>query len=651
MAFKSAPPTPSPRESARAAFEASATGDAFAAEVLASARAATGAEGLSARLAACQLLLGDCFDALRGGHVAGEPSNSLRETYAELVLTTQQVANAAGAAQQIALARFAAVVADEDPETGEVRETEHSLGHVEEFAADELAPIMHWTARTAGNRVQDAAAVVTKTPRLLAAAGEGAIDIWRVTAIADELCNASPDTCRRVEDALMERGVCQWTPRRAQRAARSLVERFEADAAKKAQERTIRERLGLWFEPGRERGLSDLHATMRAEDAARLETALESHARELHRANTTGKTLSECRVDALIDLATGNSRINAHFIVHVPVEGLADDGDQTDSEQTDAANAESCRHAQPTGGGGRRAESACPTGVVPEPTPDEPEDWPFDPEDSDSPFDRNDAAAEADWAAAFDRWWERANTEGTPEHEALQRQSAYAESHEGDGHDDGAPPPGMSWDDWLAHLDRESQQWFEAVPDLWPEPPPDDDETSGQRHTCGTTEADIDGVIPGVGVIPAHIVRQLMRNVDTRIGRALVDARTGVVLSTTTTVYRPSGTMAEFVRTRDGHCRFPGCLAPARSCDLDHVIPWQRGGPTTPTNLQSLCRHHHRLKTDTSWRVTMTDTGVCTWTSPLGRTYVTTPDGPFDLTSAALGRRTENASQPARITA
>ncbi|MCW2623077.1 MAG: hypothetical protein JWL64_2679, partial [Frankiales bacterium] len=63
-------------------------------------------------------------------------------------------------------------------------------------------------------------------------------------------------------------------------------------------------------------------------------------------------------------------------------------------------------------------------------------------------------------------------------------------------------------------------------------------------------------------------------------------------------------------------CTFPGCPVSAARCDLDHVTAWAKGGPTTVSNLQSLCRHHHRLKHD-GWQVTHTDHGTTTtWTSP-----------------------------------
>ena len=66
----------------------------------------------------------------------------------------------------------------------------------------------------------------------------------------------------------------------------------------------------------------------------------------------------------------------------------------------------------------------------------------------------------------------------------------------------------------------------------------------------------------------------------------------------TTTSYTPTEAMRTFCAARDGTCIFPGCTVPAERCQLDHRIPFDRGGPTTPGNLYSLCAHHHNVKTD-----------------------------------------------------
>ncbi|WP_210443200.1 HNH endonuclease signature motif containing protein [Nocardioides sp. SYSU D00065] len=86
----------------------------------------------------------------------------------------------------------------------------------------------------------------------------------------------------------------------------------------------------------------------------------------------------------------------------------------------------------------------------------------------------------------------------------------------------------------------------------------------------------------------------------------------------------------EQVIVRDGTCVFPWCSRPARGCDIDHVIPYDpdaaaegrpQPGPTTTSNLAALCRRHHRLKTHSAWRYTVTGPGEYEWTSPHGHRF------------------------------
>ena len=49
--------------------------------------------------------------------------------------------------------------------------------------------------------------------------------------------------------------------------------------------------------------------------------------------------------------------------------------------------------------------------------------------------------------------------------------------------------------------------------------------------------------------------------------------------------YTPSPRLREQVIATHPACVFPGCMRPSRGCDLDHVIPWDQGGPTCSCNL------------------------------------------------------------------
>ena len=94
-------------------------------------------------------------------------------------------------------------------------------------------------------------------------------------------------------------------------------------------------------------------------------------------------------------------------------------------------------------------------------------------------------------------------------------------------------------------------------------------------------------------------------------------------------VHDPPEWMRDLVILRDTHCVFPGCRRDARSCDVDHIVPYDDTGPpgqTHPGNLACLCRRHHRVKTLGLWRYTRTPDGYL-WHGPYGATYLVTPQG------------------------
>ena len=85
----------------------------------------------------------------------------------------------------------------------------------------------------------------------------------------------------------------------------------------------------------------------------------------------------------------------------------------------------------------------------------------------------------------------------------------------------------------------------------------------------------------------------------------------------------PPPWMRELVILRDGHCVFPGCTRHPRTCDLDHITPYDPNGPpgqTSPDNLACLCRRHHRAKTLGLWRYARTPEGGYVWRGPHGLT-------------------------------
>jgi hypothetical protein len=88
--------------------------------------------------------------------------------------------------------------------------------------------------------------------------------------------------------------------------------------------------------------------------------------------------------------------------------------------------------------------------------------------------------------------------------------------------------------------------------------------------------------------------------------------------------YRPSARLAHLIKIRQPRCGFPGCGRPASDADLDHTIPYHRGGRTCECGLAPLSRHHHHTKQAPGWRLDQPEPGVMIWTTPSGRRYRTT---------------------------
>jgi hypothetical protein len=90
-----------------------------------------------------------------------------------------------------------------------------------------------------------------------------------------------------------------------------------------------------------------------------------------------------------------------------------------------------------------------------------------------------------------------------------------------------------------------------------------------------------------------------------------------------TAAYRPPPSLVHLIRVRQRTCSFPGCRRPARRCDLDHVIPYDRGGRTCECNLHPLCRRHHQAKQAPGWQLTQPQPEEMVWRLPSGRVYAT----------------------------
>jgi hypothetical protein len=89
--------------------------------------------------------------------------------------------------------------------------------------------------------------------------------------------------------------------------------------------------------------------------------------------------------------------------------------------------------------------------------------------------------------------------------------------------------------------------------------------------------------------------------------------------------YRPGPQLAHLVKIRNQTCTYPTCRRPATTCDLDHTVPYNRGGLTCECNLAPACRRHHKVKQGPGWQLTQPQPGILTWTTPSGRSYTVGP--------------------------
>ena len=78
------------------------------------------------------------------------------------------------------------------------------------------------------------------------------------------------------------------------------------------------------------------------------------------------------------------------------------------------------------------------------------------------------------------------------------------------------------------------------------------------------------------------------------IERAVFGPSARVEISRTSRLF--TGATRRAVELRDRQCMHPDCDDPEADCDIDHIVPFTQGGPTTQENGQVLCGFHNRLR-------------------------------------------------------
>lgn len=134
--------------------------------------------------------------------------------------------------------------------------------------------------------------------------------------------------------------------------------------------------------------------------------------------------------------------------------------------------------------------------------------------------------------------------------------------------------------------------------------------------------SDLPGEIPGIGPVPASVIRKLAE--DARVRLQLIDPATGRLILRTKG-YRPTAEQhaqsdATYVKAACPHSNVP-----ADRCDTDHNVPAPRG-ETSSNNLSPFDRRWHIAKTKIrGLDVRQLPDGTIEWTTPLGQSLRVRP--------------------------
>jgi hypothetical protein len=152
------------------------------------------------------------------------------------------------------------------------------------------------------------------------------------------------------------------------------------------------------------------------------------------------------------------------------------------------------------------------------------------------------------------------------------------------------------------------------------------------RFTLTIPEDIIDGQPPpSAGSDQAPTLLQALKHAAKALASARANAQAdadagGCAHLMASEAYQVPARLRDYITARDITCRFTTCRQPVWCCDIDHTEPYDQGGRTCPCNTGGLCRTHHLLKQLPGWTLCQAAPGIFQWTTPSGRTYITTPD-------------------------
>lgn len=131
--------------------------------------------------------------------------------------------------------------------------------------------------------------------------------------------------------------------------------------------------------------------------------------------------------------------------------------------------------------------------------------------------------------------------------------------------------------------------------------------------------------------LPPETVRRIM--CDAVVFPTVIRASDGQVLFAGRQIRTANRAQRRALRAMYATCAFDSCSVSFDHCQVHHIVPWHRGGPTDLPNLIPLCNRHHHLVHEGRWHIRLLADRSLVITQPDGRHHKTVP-----LPSADLGQ-------------
>ncbi len=217
------------------------------------------------------------------------------------------------------------------------------------------------------------------------------------------------------------------------------------------------------------------------------------------------------------------------------------------------------------------------------------------------------AEFDRDWAWVTDTYGDDANATLLPRTGPQRRADAFVAMVLAAAHAGTHTGPGTGTSiDATVNLVCDIDQFEQYVNEQTADEPVDIDPATVRDRRCETTSGD--------RVDPRQMVAAAFQG---RIRLIVIDG-SAVIVHAGRKRRLFTGALREAIQAFDPVCGWLGCNLRAQICDIDHLEPRSRGGPTNTTNAKVMCRKHNIFKHTADYRVER---------DPTGKLQILKPDG------------------------